>query len=165
MASTQTDRFGFYEFVNASVQTNRDWFVTGPGRSFSRIAHEQVAAQVTLTANPTSADTRQEVTFSGQVTPGHAFQRVLLQEQVGSSDDWRTIATGLLGPGSAYTIQHRWRTPGEHDVRVVLPADARNIRSLSDAVQVTIQQAQVTGFTINSSAPVTPYGQPVIVPA
>jgi hypothetical protein len=45
----------------------------------------------------------------------------------------------------------------------MLPADLRNIRSASDGVPVTIQQAQVTGFTINSSAPVTPYGQSVTI--
>jgi hypothetical protein len=164
-ASTTTDVYGFYEFPNAegTVDTNRDWFVTGPRHSFSRTVHERVAAQISLSASPTTADTRQVVTFAGQVTPGHPFQRVLLQVQRGSGDDWRTIETGLLGPGSNYTIRHRWRTPGERDVRVVLGADVRNIRSVSDAVPVTIQQAQVTGFTINSSAPVTPYGQSVTI--
>ena len=165
VASTTTDVRGFYEFPTAegTVDTNRDWFVTGPRRSFSRTVHERVAAQVTLSASPTTADTRQEVTFTGQVTPDHPFQRVLLQVQRGPGDNWRTIETGLLGPGSTYTIRHRWRTPGERDVRVVLRGDVRNIRSISDAVSVTIQQAQVTGFTINSSAPVTPYGQPVTI--
>jgi hypothetical protein len=163
VASTVTDVYGFYEFsANVpTVLTNRDWFVAGPGGAFSRTYHERVAADITLAASTATAVTGQEVTFSGHVIPNHAFERVLLQAQIGASDDWRTIASGLLGPGSGFTIHHRWRTPGERDVRVVLPADARNIRSESDAVPVTIQQAQVTGFTINSSAPVTPYQQAV----
>jgi hypothetical protein len=165
VASTTTDGFGFYEFPNAegTVDTNRKWFVAGPRHSFSRTVRERVAAQITLSASPTTADTGQDVTFTGQVTPNHSFQRVLLQVQRGSSDDWRTIESGLLGRGSNYTIRHRWRTPGERDVRVVLRGDVRNIRSESDAVPVTIQQAQVTGFTINSSAPVTPYQQSVTI--
>lgn len=165
VASTTTDAYGFYEFPNAegTVDTNRDWFAAAPHRASSRTVRERVAAQVSLSANPATADTRQQVTFTGHVTPGHPFERVLLQVQRDSGGDWRTIESGLLGPGSSYTIRHRWRTPGERDVRVVLPADVRNIRSVSDAVPVTIQQAQVTGFTINSSAPIIPSGQPVAI--
>lgn len=165
VTSTTTDAFGFYEIPRADgvVLTNRDWFVAGPGGTFSRTMRELVAAQVTLAASSPTAVTGQFVTFTGHVVPSHTFQRVLLQEQEGSSNDWRTIGSGLLGPGSGFTIKHRWRTPGERDVRVVLPGDARNIRSESDAVGVTVQQQQVTGFTINSSDPTTPYGQPVMI--
>jgi hypothetical protein len=88
---------------------------------------------------------------------------VLLQQQVGSSDEWRTLRSALLGPGSNYAAAYTWRTPGERDIRAVLPGDARNVRSLSDAVQLTIQQKQVTGFTINTSNPIQSYGQPVMI--
>ena len=53
----------------------------------------------------------------------------------------------------------RWRVPGSHDVRALFPADARNVRSSSNPVTVTIQQKQVAGFTINTSAPIIAYGQ------
>ena len=43
-------------------------------------------------------------------------------------------------------------------MRVVLPGDRRNIRSESDAVTVTVQQAQVADFTINTSQPIIPEG-------
>lgn len=156
---------GYYEFTRAEgiVYTNRDWFVRGPDGSHSRTIHEHVWALVTINPSTMNATTGQRVFFTGHVTPNHAFQRVLLQEQTGSSDDWHTLRTALLGPGSSYAVPYSWRTPGERDVRVVLPADARNIRSESDAVSITIQQTQVKGFTINSSQQVDPYGQPVTI--
>lgn len=165
VGTTQTFFGGYYEFTRAEgiVYTNRDWFVRGPDGSHSRTIHEHVAALVTLNASTTNATTGQQIVFSGHVTPNHAFQRVLLQEQTGLSGNWHTLRTALLGPGSSYAVPYRFRTPGERDVRAVLPADARNIRSESDAVSVTIQQKQVAGFTINSSAPIQDYGQPVMI--
>jgi hypothetical protein len=162
---TTTFPNGFYEFTRAQglVYTNRDWFVIGPNGSHSRTVHEHVAALVGINPSTNAAVTGQRVVFTGHVYPNHAFQQVLLQQQVGSGDDWRTLRSALLGPGSNYAVAYSWRTPGERDVRVVLPADARNIRSSSDAVQLTIQQRQVTGFTINTSNPIQSYGQPVTV--
>ena len=165
VGTTTTFPNGFYEFTRGAgvVYTNRDWFARGPAGSFSRTVHEHVAALVTLNASTNTAVTGQRVVFTGHVTPGHAFQRVLLQQQVGSGDDWRTLRSALLGPGSNYAAAYIWRTPGERDIRAVLPGDARNIQSSSDAVQLTIQQKQVTGFTINTSNPVQSYGQSVVI--
>ena len=82
----------------------------------------------------------------------------MLQAQTGSSDDWRTLKNGRLDATSHYSISYRWSVPGDRDVRVVLPGDRRNIRSESDAVTVTVQQAQVADFTINTSQPIIPIG-------
>lgn len=165
VGTTTTFPNGFYEFTRAAgvVYTNRDWFVRGPNGSFSRVVHEHVAALISLNASASSTVTGKRVLFTGHVTPGHSFQRVLLQQQVGSSDDWRTLRSALLGPGSNYAVAYSWRTPGERDIRVLFPGDARNIRSASDAVQLTVQQKQVTGFTINTSNPIQSYGQPVMI--
>jgi hypothetical protein len=163
ISTTKTNTFGFYEFVRPDglVETNRDWFARGPDRAHSRTIHEHVAALVTVTPNMTSADTGQRVVFTGNVTPNHRFERVRLEEQNSSNDNWHTLRTALLGPGSNYSVAYSWKVPGDHDVRVVLPADARNIRSMSDAVTISVQQKQVNGFTINSSQPIVPYGQTV----
>jgi len=163
ISRTTTDSHGFYEFTRAEgiVLTNRSWFVREPGVNgvHSRTIHERVAALVSLAASTVNADTRTPITFSGHVTPSHAGQRVLLQEQKGNSDDWRTIKVGFLDAGSNYSIPFAWRVPGAHVVRVVLRADLRNIRSESDPVTVTIQQAQVADFTINSSNPLIDFMQ------
>jgi hypothetical protein len=165
VTSVRTNASGLYAIVRADgvVQTDREWFVVGPHGVSSRIVFERVTALVSVNASTGSATTGQPVFFTGNVSPTHRFERVLLQEQNSSGDDWRTLSSGLLGPGSSYTVKYSWATPGEHDVRIVLPGDLRNIRSESDAVPVTIQQRQVSGFTINTSTPITPYAQSVTI--
>jgi hypothetical protein len=163
VGATTTNAFGEYEFPRAEgvVDTNRSWFARQGGVAgvHSRTVNERVAALVSLSASATSADTRQPITFFGNVAPNHRFERVVLQEQNGSSDSWKTLKTGRLGPGSNYAIAYRWRIPRNRSVRVVFRGDERNIRGESDPISVTIQQAQVPDFTINSSSPVVDYGQ------
>jgi hypothetical protein len=159
---TKTDAFGFYEFRRAEgvVATNRNWYVTSGTTFRSRTVHERVAAAVTLSANPTTAFTNHPVVFSGQVTPNHAGEQVLLQSQVGKNgDDWRTIARGTLDAGSNYSISHRFAMPGPRDLRVVFRGDLRNTRAESDTVGVTIDQTQNPEFTISTSAPIIDAGQ------
>ena len=157
---TTTDSFGFYKFTREEgvVMSNRSWFVRGPGLTHSRTVHERVAALLGINASSTNADTSAPITFTGTVTPNHAGQHVFLQEHNGSGDDWRTIDSGVLGGTSSYSIAHRFPVPGDRDLRVVLRDDPRNIRSESDPVTVTIQQAQVADFTINTSNPIVPEG-------
>jgi hypothetical protein len=152
---------GYYEFTSqtSSVETNRSWFVKGPGHTASHTVHEQVEALVSLHANRAATDTNQPIVFFGHVTPDHSGESVYLQTQRGSSDQWDTVDSARLNAGSNYTITRRFRVPGERTLRVVLRADARNVQSVSDPVTVTIQQAQVPDFTINSSDPVIDFGQ------
>jgi hypothetical protein len=167
VSETTTDSRGFYSFPRAEdvVMTNRSWFVREAGIHVvhSRTVHERVAALVSIASNVTQQDTNHPVVFTGHVTPNHRGERVALQEQIGSSDDWKTLKTGPLGPGSNYAITYRWRIAGDHDVRVRFGGDARNVTGASDPVTVTIQQAQVPGFTIDSSAPIVDEGQPVTI--
>jgi hypothetical protein len=157
---TKTNAQGFYEFTREEdiVLTNRNWFVRGPDATHSRTVHELVAAEVSLAASQTSGDTLHPLVFTGQVTPDHAGQRVYLQAQKGAGDDWTTLKSGRLGAGSNYSIAYRWRIPGERDLRVLLPADARNTASTSTPVAVTIQQTQNPDFTIGSSSPIMTIG-------
>lgn len=156
---TRTTPDGYYEFDRAEgvVMTNRDWFVRGPDGAHSRTVHERVYALISIPASSTT-DTAHPVVVIGHVTPNHAFERVFLQREIGSGDDWSTVASGLIGPGSNYLIVHRFRIPAAYDLRVVFRGDARNIRSVSDIEDVVIQQAQVKGFTIKTSAPIVGYG-------
>jgi hypothetical protein len=167
VSTTRTDSHGFYSFPRAEdvVMTNRSWFVREPGIHgvHSRTVYEKVAALVSIAASVTQQDTNHPVVFTGHVTPDHSGGRVALQEQVGSSDDWKTLKTGRIGPGSNYSISYRFRVPNAYDVRVLFRGDNRNAAGASDPVTVTIQQAQVPGFTISSSAPVVDEGQPVTI--
>jgi hypothetical protein len=165
IAGTNTDSTGFYEFNGpaGSVYTNRNWFVRGPDGAHSRTVREFVNALTSINATTTNTDTNHPIVFTGRVSPNHAFERVFLQQRIGSSDDWRTVESGRLDATSTYAISHRWRRPGEHDVRVLFRGDLRNLRGVSDLVTVDIQQAQVPDFTINSSAPITPVGSQVTI--
>jgi hypothetical protein len=160
---TTTDVHGFYEFTRAEgvVLTNRSWFAREGGINgvHSRTVHERVAALVSLAAGSTTTVTNNPITFSGHVTPNHAFERVFLQEQKGNSDDWTTLKSGRLGPGSNYSIAYGWRVPGAYDVRVAFRGDARNIHGESDSVTVIVEQKEIADFTINSSAPIIGFGQ------
>jgi len=153
---TRTNAFGFYEFTRAEgiVMSNRSWFVRGPLLTHSRTLHEFVAADVSLASSAPGGITRHPLIFSGHVTPDHAGSVVLLQQQIGSSDDWRTIGVGRLGPGSNFQIAHAWRVPGAYTVRALLPRNRRNIASPSDSVSVVIQQNEVPDFTIFTSDPI-----------
>ena len=167
VSTTNTNSFGFYEFTRAEgvVLTNRSWYVRGPNSTHSRTVHERVSALVSLAASTTTGQTNHPVLFTGHVTPRHAFERVFLQEQDGlTGDDWTTLKSGLLGPGSNYSIAYTWHRPGVRDVRVVFAGDDRNIRGESDPLTVAIQQTQVAGFTITASpGDVIPEGSPVTI--
>jgi hypothetical protein len=153
---TRTNASGFYEFLRADgvVTTNRNWFVAGPGGTHSRSVHEHVSDSITLAASTTTGITNHPIVFAGHVDPNHAGQRVFLQVQQGvNGDDWRTIKTERLGPGSSFAISYRFRQPGDRDVRVALAGDARNIASTSNDLTLSVQQTQNPSFTINASPP------------
>jgi hypothetical protein len=167
IGQTTTDSHGFYEFtrVEGVVNTNRDWFVRAPAlpdKVHSRTVRELVAALVSIQASPAAStngyDTKTPVVFSGHVTPFHGGETVALQQQSGhNGTGWKTIKIGRIGPASSYSIPWRFKVPGDHDLRVVFRGDARNIPAASDTLTVTIQQAEIPDFTINTSDPIIPY--------
>ncbi len=161
IGTTRTNSAGQYEFTRAEgiVLTNRSWFVRGPGFTHSRTVHERVAALVSLSASTTAGLTRHPIVFSGHVTPDHAGSVVALQVQKGSSDDWTTVKRGIVDSASNYNISYAWRVPGARDVRVRFGGDARNTAAVSDVISVVIQQQEVPGFTIQTSAPIVANGQ------
>jgi hypothetical protein len=170
IGTTTTDPAGRYQFTRADgiVETNRSWFVRGPALSHSRVAHERVAAAVSISPDPAAGGvvpgtTAHPLVFSGHVTPDHSGQDVRLQVSRNQGDSWRTIKVGRLGPGSDYSIAQAWRTAGPRDVRVVLGPDARNTRGISDTVSVQIQQTQKTGFSIQSSNQLIPYNSQAMI--
>ncbi|HEU4978037.1 MAG TPA: hypothetical protein VFT42_04005 [Solirubrobacteraceae bacterium] len=162
---TTADSAGRYEFSRADgvVTSNRNWFVRVDGRR-SRTVHERVFALVTLQGPAsTNVDTGVPTTFTGTVTPPHAGHVVLLQRQSAASggDDWHTITRGRIGAGGAYTIVHRFRVPGDANVRVVLPRTRRNLRSPSNVLSLQIEQRENPALTLTASANPLDEGQSV----
>ncbi len=166
VSATTTDEFGFYEFLRADgvVLSNRSWFVCGPSGTHSRTVHEGVAALVSLNSSTVTTKTAQPVVLSGHVGPSHPSAPVKLQEQNGlSGDDWSTIATTSTDASSNFSVPHRWALPGIYTLRAVFSGDAGNLEGDSDSTTVTITQKQDPSFTVNSSAPTVPAGQPITV--
>lgn len=163
IARTTTDAEGFYVFPSTeqAVYTNRTWFVREAVRGGlrSRFFYEQVHALVSLSPSSVTTDTGSPVLFTGTVSPNHTGERVVLQTQAGNNGTWSTIKKAVLGPGSNYAITYTWRTPGPREVRVLFPTDEEDFQGASSPSTVTIEQAQVPGFTIASSSPVINYGQ------
>lgn len=152
---TTTDAAGNYAFQRALgvVDTNRQWFVTSEGVR-SPVWNQRVFAGITLAASTATALTNHVVTFSGHVTPNHRHELVFLQVQRGNGgDDWQTIDHGRLGRGSNYSIHHRFRIQdlGGKTLRVLFRGDRRNIRSVSNTVDINVAQAQNTALTIGAT--------------
>ena len=160
---TRTNADGFYKFVRADgiVNTNRDWFVVGPGLTHSHTMHERVASVLTLTTAATTATAGQAVSFSGTVTPAHAYQRVYLQEQTGTSGNgWEMIASTRTNASSSFTLAHRFADAGSYTLRALFPADPRNLAGESSLLTLTVQPGQTNpSFTINGSAATLTAGQ------
>ncbi len=164
VGTTVTDSSGFYEFTRQEgvVDTNRSWFVRGPDHTHSRTVFERVDALVSLSTTNSTFDTLHPVVFSGHVFPDHPFERVLLEQRV-SGDDWRVLTSSFTGGGSNFRIVYRFKIPGPRDLRAVFAGDSRNLRSFSDPLSVYVQQTQIAGFTITSSAPVIDYGTTTVI--
>jgi hypothetical protein len=159
---TTTDANGFWSVQRAAgvVTTNRSWFATAGHGVHSRTVHERVRATVTLDQPGGTLTTRTPITFTGTVSPNHAGERVVLQQEVGlGGETWRTIDQGRIGPGSAFSIVHRFAQPGDRTLRAVFRGDRRNVRGESTPISITVEQQQVAGFTINGSAPSIDFGQ------
>jgi hypothetical protein len=164
IGKTTTNSEGVYQFTRAEgiVNTNRSWYVTAPGLAghvHSKTIKEHVAAEVSLSASTTSTDTKTPIVFSGAVSPNQVGKKVVLQVESGpDGTHWRTLASAKLMHGSTYSISYRFRTAGDRDVRVLFAGDARDDAAASDPVTVSVQQAQVAGFSIASSAKTITYG-------
>ncbi len=165
VGTEMTNPEGYYEFTREEgvVYTNRDWFVRGPDGAHSRTLHERVVPLVSVASSTTNTDTNHAIVFTGSVTPNHAYDRVFLQQEIGGSDDWRTLTSTQLDGSSHYSIAYRWRRPLVRDVRVLIRRDIRNVAGASDPLTVNIQQAQVPDFTINTSDPIAPSGSSVTI--
>jgi len=169
---TRTQAGGFFQINRAEgvVVSNREWFVLarGPGGrvlAHSRIVRERVYAELTLTASTGTALTGQPVVFSGTVSPRHTGEHVVIERQVGATGtSWRRVGTARIEAGGTFSYTRSFHRPSEvgpATLRAVLPGDDRNIRSYSEPVQVTIQQAESPELSLMPSAPSIVVGQSV----
>jgi hypothetical protein len=165
--STTTEANGSYEFTTAAETANTSFYVRSHG---ARSGHRRlrVAAQVTLTGPPegTQIETGapHQQTFSGTVNPADVGARVILQrENAVTGNEWHRIGIDQVMTGGIYSITHTFRVPGDASIRVLVRSDGLNIPSPSNELEYNISQAQNPSLTINSSADLISYGQPVTI--
>jgi hypothetical protein len=134
-------------------------------RPFHRHGHGvRVAATVTLDQPSGDLTTATPIALTGTVSPAIAGHRVLLQRQVGlDGDRWRAIDRGFVRADGGFTIVHRFREAGDRTLRALLLPNRRTLRSPSTPISITVQQLQVPGFTIGSSAVPIDFGQSVTI--
>jgi hypothetical protein len=165
---TMTNSQGNFEFIRPDgiVNTNRQWYATGPNGAQSQTISESVAALVSLNTSSATTLTGEKVVLSGHVFPAHPYQLVLIQEQSSlTGNGWKTIVQTTTNAGSSFAVAKGWRLlptdAGAYTLRAVLKENAENVRSFSDSITETVQQKENPSFTINSSSQIIPEGSPV----
>jgi hypothetical protein len=139
----QTNGIGQYLLARGPgvVEINSTWYVTTRDRLTGRELRsptlaQQVSALVTLSSSATKVSPGELVTLAGNVTPSHAGQQVLLEQNTGGT--WQVIAQPRLNGASDYVAAQQFGYEGVVYLRVVLPADRRNILSYSPVVTITV---------------------------
>jgi hypothetical protein len=168
---TRTGPGGFFQIDRAEgvVVSNREWYVVAHGRggflARSRTVRERVFAIVTLAASASNVETGQPVSFSGTVSPRHAGERVILERQTAANgNSWHRIGAARIEENGTFSLSYRFLRPtesGAATIRAVFPGDARNIRSFSEPVEITIHQAEKPNLTLMPSAPAIVVGESV----
>ncbi|MEA2209284.1 MAG: hypothetical protein QOF54_1761 [Solirubrobacteraceae bacterium] len=107
---------------------------------------------------------RNVVRFSGKVSPVDAGATVVLQrENAVGVEEWRRIGQGVVDREGNYTIVHKFGTPGDASIRVVVRPNATNAEGASEVLSYEISQAQNPALVIDNSANPLTYGQPVTI--
>jgi hypothetical protein len=114
-----------------TVDTNRQWYVVD-GTLQSATISEQVSAGITLR----SQRARHSATVRGAVTPSHAGERVLFQRKFRGT--WETIARPKLSHRSTFSVELAGAPRITVTLRAVLPADQKNIRSVSKSLSALV---------------------------
>src|ERR1700733_3318798 len=137
VTQTTTDSAGQYKITlkRGMVNADQKWYVTANGLQ-SPTLQQQVNALVGLAGLHTVA-AGQAMLLRGQVTPSHAGQPVLIEQRRGGH--WAVIARPRLGHNSKYGVMHRFTRSGTIELRTVLPGDARNNRTNSATLTVTVK--------------------------
>jgi hypothetical protein len=137
VTQTTTDSAGQYKITlkRGMVNADQQFYVTAAGRK-SAIVDQTVGALVALAGTHAVAAGR-AMPLRGHVTPSHAGQFVLIEQRRGSH--WAVIARPKLGHASNFGVMHTFKRAGTAELRAVFPGDARNNRSSSPVLTVTVK--------------------------
>jgi hypothetical protein len=124
----------------------------------------KVAPVVTLAGPPEGElHTGVKYLFTGVVNPADVGAEVLLErESATTSEEWKAIKRGVVGPGGIYTIIHSFAAPGAASLRtIVRPHGIFTVRGISNTRSYAISQKQNPNLTITSSADPVSFNAPI----
>lgn len=137
-AHATTNRSGRYSITlrRGTVNANQEWYASAAGLRSTTLV-QRVTALVALSAAADSVSAGRALMLRGRVTPSHAGEAVSIQVRRAAS--WVVIARAKLGRRSSYATSMRFHHPGRVQLRAELRGDARNQRSDSPTVTVTVR--------------------------
>lgn len=137
-AQATTDGSGRYAITlpRGSVEANQEWYATASGLRSTTLV-QRVKALVALSPAAHSVSAGHALVLRGRVTPSHAGEAVSIE--VRRAGRWVVIARPKLGRRSSYATSMRFHHPGGVRLRAELRGDARNPRSDSPTVMVTVR--------------------------
>ncbi len=122
VARTKTGSSGSYTFVQTGVRTNRQWYASTATAS-SVTVEQSVKAAVTLSRS-----------LQVDVSPNHAGERILIEQW--SNHRWKVVARPRLGKSSSVGLALLVPKHRTVELRAVLRADRRNMRSVSKTIHI-----------------------------
>jgi hypothetical protein len=131
VAQTTTSAAGDYKIVRRALM-NSTWYTSASGATSATVL-QRVRAQVKLEG----AWLGGVLILSGSLTPSHRGEHIALQRR--TNKGWRTIATAVIGRRSGFTVSHRFAHKGNVVLRATFAGDARNVRSFSKPVRVSVR--------------------------
>ncbi len=132
--TTPTNASGEFRITEEGVTSNSIFMVHARGAQSQRL-RVQVALQVNLNSPPsgTKLTSGSKVTFSGTINPTGDSARAFLQEEVGTSNTWKTVSSAqTVSSAGAFSIEHTFATPGTVHVRVQVFNKGRNVAGQSN---------------------------------
>jgi hypothetical protein len=128
----------------------------------SAVLYEGVRDVLTAQVSATTALAGQPVTFSGTVSPDHTGHVIYLERQNAHDPGFHVIQVGFVGPGSTYSLVHRFYFPGSKVTRVSIPGGPENQGTASPPFTIAVTPAAISTLVPegpqNSTFP--PEGQP-----
>jgi hypothetical protein len=166
-ATTEAD--GSYQFTPTAFNTSSIFVARFPTAHNARTVVINVAPVVTISGGPAAGAQlftggRNRLTVTGTVSPAATGAHVALQAQYAATgEQWRVVAIGRVGPEGHYSLAHRFRSPGEVSVRVIVHPNGPNVAAASKPFSYVVSQAQNPQLTIQPSADPISFGQSVTI--
>jgi len=86
----------------------------------------------------TTINQGQSVTFSGSVNPDETGRNIYLERLNATGTQWHTIASGVVGPNSQYSLSWSFYAVGTETLRVAMVGSPENQGNATPPVTVTV---------------------------